>query len=51
MLLQGAQYGPLAVLLFGGTAVVAAISVLFSPETYKKKLPDTLDEANQNFGK
>lgn len=49
--MQGVEYGPLPVLLFGGTAVIAAISMLFSPETFGKQLPDTFDEANKNFEK
>lgn len=31
--------------MFGGTAILAAILVVFNPETYLKKLPDTIEEA------
>lgn len=51
MLLQGADYGPLPPLLFGGSAVIAAISIFFSPEMIKTKLPNTFDGANKNFEK
>ncbi|XP_031636514.1 solute carrier family 22 member 6-A-like [Contarinia nasturtii] len=39
-----AQYCPSA-LLFGTSAILAAILIIFCPETYSKKLPDTVDEA------
>lgn len=32
-------------ILFGGSAFIAACLVIFSPETYQKKLPDTIEEA------
>lgn len=43
--LKGAQYETLPSILFGCSAIVAAILILFCPETYSKKLPDTVDEA------
>lgn len=42
---QGLQYASLPPLLFSGAAILAAVSILFSPETFRKKLPDTIDEA------
>lgn len=44
---QGSQYKLLPEILFGGTSLVAAILVLFSPETHSKKLPDTIEEAEE----
>lgn len=32
-------------LLFGGSAIIAGVLVLFGPETFGKKLPDTMEEA------
>ncbi|XP_037026625.1 organic cation transporter-like protein isoform X1 [Bradysia coprophila] len=43
----GSQYGSLPALLFGASAIIAAIMVIFNPETYSKKLPDTIKEAKQ----
>lgn len=31
--------------LFGGAAIFIAISVLHGPETFRKKLPETFEEA------
>lgn len=42
---KGADFGSLSVVLFSGSAIIAAISMLFNPETYSKKLPDTIKEA------
>lgn len=42
---QGSQYASLPPILFSGAAILAAISVLFSPETFQKKLPDTNGDA------
>lgn len=43
--LQESEYGSVSTLLFAATAIIAAITVLFSPETFSKKLPDTIKEA------
>lgn len=45
VIFQGAQHGSLPTFLFAGSAVLAAILVFFNPETYSKKLPDTIEEA------
>lgn len=42
---QATQFDSLPVFLFGGSAILAAVLVFFLPETYQKKLPDTVDEA------
>lgn len=47
ILSQGSQYGSLPVYLFGGAAITGAFLVIFSPETFKKKLPDSLEEAKE----
>lgn len=31
--------------MFGGSAIIAAVLVVFNPETFGKKLPDTIEEA------
>lgn len=31
--------------LFAGSAFIAAICFLFGPETYGKRMPDTIEEA------
>lgn len=43
--LQESEYGSVSTLLFAATAIIAATTVLFSPETFSKKLPDTIEEA------
>ncbi len=37
----------LPVAIFGATALVAGLLALFLPETFGRKLPDTLQEADQ----
>ncbi|KAM8711158.1 hypothetical protein ACLKA7_000313 [Drosophila subpalustris] len=43
--LLGSYYEPLPLLLFGGVSLVAAILSLLLPETFHRKLPDTVAEA------
>ncbi|XP_055299839.1 organic cation transporter protein-like [Sitodiplosis mosellana] len=40
-----AQHGSLPSILFGASAILAAFLVLLCPETFSKKLPDTVEEA------
>lgn len=43
---QGAQLNHnIPAFLFGSAAISVAISVLFGPETFRKKLPETLVDA------
>lgn len=43
LLAQHFEYLPY--ILFGGSSIVAGLSALFCPETFGKKLPDTIEEA------
>lgn len=45
ILFQGTQYSSLSTLLFGGSALIAAVLALFSSETYLKQLPNTIEDA------
>lgn len=42
---QVAYHHALPALLFGCSGILAAILVLFNPETFGKKLPDSIEEA------
>lgn len=42
---QATQYESLPAILFGCTAIVGSALALLCPETYEKKLPDTIQEA------
>ncbi|XP_060656408.1 organic cation transporter protein [Drosophila nasuta] len=43
--LLGTYYEPLPMLLFGGTSMLAGLLSLLLPETFHKKLPDTVADA------
>ncbi|XP_062127391.1 organic cation transporter protein [Drosophila sulfurigaster albostrigata] len=43
--LLGTYYEPLPMLLFGGTSMLAGLLSLLLPETFHKKLPDTVTDA------
>ncbi|XP_034478926.1 organic cation transporter protein [Drosophila innubila] len=43
--LLGSYYEPLPLLLFGGVSMIAGFLSLLLPETFHKKLPDTVSEA------
>lgn len=45
--LQGAHAGSLPAILFAGSTAFAAFVLLINPETLGKKLPDTIQEAEQ----
>ena len=47
--LQSTVFKPLPLLIFGSLALIAAIAVLFLPETYGFELPQTIEES-ENFG-
>lgn len=44
---QATDYESLPAILFGGSAIFAAFVVLINPETFSKKLPDTIEEAKK----
>lgn len=45
--LQGSHFGSLPALVFGAASIIAAFAIFLNPETFAKKLPDTIEAAEE----